>query len=173
MIFHGRIRNGTFFLSGKSINGLPASSAMTRFCPKIGTASYRRGQRITLRQAKTGKALPSIPVLPELKRMLDAAPRTAVQVVVSEETDRPYTTDNFQHLFASLRAKAELPNDLWFADLRRTVATTLGRAGCTEDEIRAITGHHTREVLQINVRPDPRFAEAAINKLKVERTKQG
>ncbi len=44
--------------------------------------------------------------------------------------------------------------DVQFRDLRRTLATALGAAGCTDDQIRAITGHKTRSVVAVYVRPD-------------------
>jgi len=119
---------------------------------------------MALRQAKTGKLI-WVPVLPELKRLLDATTRTAVQIVVSEQTGRPYQESAFQHEFARIRTAAALPNDLQFRDLRRTLATALGAAGCTDDEIRAITGHTTREVVAVYVRPDHTFAQGAMKKL--------
>jgi len=36
-----------------------------------------------------------------------------------------------------------MPADLQFRDLRRTLATALGAAGCTDDQIRSITGYRT------------------------------
>lgn len=88
-----------------------------------------------------------------------------MQIVVSEETGRPYQESAFQHEFARIRAASGLPVDLQFRDLRRTLATALGAAGCTDDEIRAITGHTTREVVAVYVRPDHAFAQGAMKKL--------
>jgi integrase len=133
--------------------------------------SADRGRHIALRQAKTGKEM-LIPVLPELRQAIDAAPKAdAVQLVVSEVTGRAYQESDFQHWFAWIRQQAGLPKDLRFVDLRRTVATALGRAGCTDDEIRAITGHKTRAVVAVYVRPDDRFAKAAMDKLKRSRAR--
>jgi hypothetical protein len=128
------------------------------------------GRTVALRQAKTG-ALVRVPALPDLRTLLDDLPRTSTQIVVSETTKRPYQESAFQHLFAEIRTKAGLPADLQFRDLRRTLATALGAAGCTDDQIRAITGHKTRNVVAVYVRPDNAFAEGAIDRLrtKVER----
>lgn len=122
------------------------------------------GQSIELRQNKTGVAL-RVPALAELRKLLDALPRTSVQIVVSETTKRPYQESAFQHLFADLRDGAGLPKDLQFRDLRRTLATALGAAGCTDDQIRAITGHKTRNVVAVYVRPDDTFAKSAMTRL--------
>lgn len=122
------------------------------------------GSAVALRQSKTGQRV-WVPALPELRRLLDAASRKAVQIVVSEETGRPYQESAFQHEFARIRARARLPDDLQFRDLRRTLATALGAAGCTDDQIRAVTGHQTREVVAVYVRPDRTFAEGAIKRL--------
>ncbi|HUC18891.1 MAG TPA: hypothetical protein VMA37_14515 [Acetobacteraceae bacterium] len=53
-----------------------------------------------------------------------------------------------------------------FTDLRRTMATNLGAAGCTDDQIWAITRHRARKVVKVHVRPDRTFAEQAIRRLK-------
>ncbi len=132
------------------------------------------GQRITLRQSKTGQPV-SIRPLPELRAALDAArqdgQRTAPQMVVSEITGRPYQPSAFQHTAAKIRTEAGLPKELQMADLRRTAATNLGRAGCTDDEIRAVTGHKTRAVVAVYVRPDNRYADNALAKLARARQK--
>ena len=50
-------------------------------------------------------------------------------------------------------------------DLRLTLATALGAAGCSEDQIRSITGHKTREILTTYVVPDTGFARGAMKRL--------
>jgi integrase len=122
------------------------------------------GHTVRIRQAKTDKAV-GIPVLPELKVLLEATDRKSTQMVVSENTGRPYKESDFQHTFAEIRDQAGLPKDLQYRDLRRTLATALGAAGCTDDQIRSITGHRTREVLQVYVRPDDTFAKGAMGRL--------
>ena len=123
--------------------------------------SAYNGNAMALRQAKTGAAV-WVPALPELRTLLDATPRRSTQIVVSENTTRPYHESDFQHTFADIRDKAGLPADLQYRDLRRTLATALGAAGCSEDQIKSITGHKTREVLSVYVVPDTSFAEGAM-----------
>jgi integrase len=122
------------------------------------------GRTIRIRQAKTDQSV-AIPVLPELRALLETTPRVSTQMVVSENTGRPYQESDFQHRFAEIRDSAGLPADLQFRDLRRTLATALGAAGCTDDQIRAITGHQTREVVAVYVRPNDAFAKAAMGRL--------
>lgn len=136
----------------------------------LAWTAYEDGPEPTMaiRQAKTDK-LVLVPVLPELRTVLAITARVSTQIVVSEVTGRPYKESDFQHTFARLREAAELPADLQFRDLRRTVATALGAAGCTDDQIRAITGHVTRNVVAVYVRPDTTFARAAMDRLQAAR----
>lgn len=53
-----------------------------------------------------------------------------------------------------------LSESLQFRDLRRTAASEMANAGCTDDEIRDVTGHQTRDVLSIYLDLD---GTAAIN----------
>jgi integrase len=154
---HGRPSMATAVMLGWCLGQRPADLR------GLSWACYD-GQSVELRQNKTGVAL-RVPALPELRTLLDALPRTAVQIVVSETTKRPYQESAFQHLFAELREGAGLPADLQFRDLRRTLATALGAAGCTDDQIRAITGHKTRNVVAVYVRPDDTFAKSAMTRL--------
>jgi len=48
--------------------------------------------------------------------------------------------------------------------LRHTAATRLGEAGCSDDLIRAVTGHADRSVVARYVRPNATMAQAAMVK---------
>jgi len=67
-------------------------------------------------------------------------------------------------LCARIRKSAGLPDELRMSDLRRTGATEMAEAGCTEDELRATTGHRSRDVLASYVRPTRKLAAGGINK---------
>jgi hypothetical protein len=84
-----------------------------------------------------------VPCLPQLRRPLDATPRTAVQMMISENTERPYREGDFQHTFAELRDAAGLTEDLQFRDLRRTLAnrTWCGGVHRRSDPL----GHRTQD----------------------------
>jgi integrase len=114
---------------------------------RLGWTAYN-GAVFRLRQSKRSKLI-DVPVIAELRLALDQAPRTAATIVVSETTGRPYTIDNFSHLFREIADKAGLPADLQYRDLRRTAVVRLGEASCTEAEIVAITGHSLRTAAQI------------------------
>ena len=45
---------------------------------------------------------------------------------------------------------------------RHTAATRLGEAGCSDEHIRAVTGHASREVVGRYVQPNATTARAAI-----------
>jgi integrase len=116
-------------------------------CIRLGWTQYDDAA-IQLRQRKTGKLI-SVPAVERLKRALDSAPRKAATIVVSETTGRPYTEDNFTHLFREIADAAGLPSDLQFRDLRRSAVVRLAEAGCSVPEIAAITGHSLRTATQI------------------------
>lgn len=128
------------------------------------------GQAVALRRAKTGQEV-WVPAPPEMRAALDATPRRAVQIVFSERTGRPFRESDFQHRFAGLRARAGLPADLQFRHLRHSMAQALGRAGCTDDQIRAVTGHKTRGVVARYLKPDRTFAKGAMDKLQEDRNR--
>ena len=48
--------------------------------------------------------------------------------------------------------------------LRRSGATEMGETGCTEDETAAITGHRSREMLNIYVNPTQKIADSGMSK---------
>ena len=121
------------------------------------------GVAFTLRQSKTGAAV-RVPVREDVRRQLEQLPRTSTQIIVAETTRAPFRPDHFRHEFARVRALAELPDTLQFRDLRRTAATELGDAGATDDEIRSVTGHRSRGVVAVYVRPTGTQAEAAQRK---------
>ncbi len=156
-IQHGRPSMATAVMLGWCLGQRPADLRQL-------TWSAYNGQAVELRQNKTDQQV-HVPALPELRHLLDALPRTSTQIVVNEVTKRPYQESAFQHLFAEIRAKAGLAADLQFRDLRRTLATALGAAGCTDDQIRSITGHKTRNVVSVYVRPDNTFAKGAMKRL--------
>jgi integrase len=141
-----------------------------------------RGDSLVLRQSKTGAgvALP-IGMVPHLAARLAAAlARTAEMdplpstIIVSEDTNRPYKSDNFRKVFARVRARAAkarpdfevdhlmpgrdmadpdafkvMTMDLTFMALRHTAVTRLAEAECDVQLIAAISGHAQATVLSI------------------------
>ncbi len=125
------------------------------------TASAWNGTSIRVRQGKTGSTV-IVPVAPETRALIDGRKKTdSTQLIVTEHGGKPYASHHFRHEFAAIREAAGLPDNLQFRDLRRSAATELGAAGATDDEIRAVTGHRSREVVKVYVVPDDRMAKAA------------
>lgn len=85
-------------------------------------------------------------------------------IAICETTGKPYSKDLLVKYFARVRKASGVPTHLQLRDLRRTGATEMAEAGCTEDELRAVTGHQSREILATYVRPTMKLATSAINK---------
>jgi len=63
-----------------------------------------------------------------------------------------------------VRQAAGLPKHLKMADLRRTGATEMAESGCTNAELRSVTGHKTMDVLSIYVRQTDKLAATGQSK---------
>ena len=115
-------------------------------------------------QEKTGIEV-TIPCSPRLNARLEAARGLPSEfIVVCETTKAPYDRFLYMKYFRRLRKLCGLPDHLQLRDLRRTGATEMAEAGCTEDELRSVTGHQSRDVLRIYVRPTQKLAAAGISK---------
>jgi hypothetical protein len=116
-------------------------------------------------QEKT-KAWVDIPASPRLiERIKIVSPSNWHDYLVYyEKTGKPYDRFQYNKVFSRIRSAAGLPADLQLRDLRRTGATEMAESGCTEDELRSVTGHQSRDILSIYVRPTRKLAAAGINK---------
>lgn len=115
------------------------------------------------RQQKTSTSL-MIPASPGLITRLDQIecnrnPDEAI--ILYERTKAPYSDRLRNKVYHRVRDKAGLPDDLNFYDLRRTAATEMGNANCTEDEIRAVTGHVSRQIVSTYVNTTAKMAANA------------
>jgi integrase len=96
------------------------------------------GDTIAMRQEKTDTPL-LIPLHPELARALASVPRTNLTFLVTEK-GAPFTGAGFGNWFRDQCNAA----GLWQCSahgLRKAAATRLANAGCSTDQIKAITGH--------------------------------
>jgi integrase len=119
------------------------------------------GKTIRVRQRKTGQYVP-IPVADALKAVLDAAPRQGPIMLTNSER-KPWSESGFQSAWGKATMRSGV-RGLTFHDLRGTAVVTLARAGCTEAEIYAITGHKPSDVRAIlTAHYLPRDAEVASN----------
>ena len=85
-------------------------------------------------------------------------------IALYEGTGAAYSARLFRKKAQAVREIAGLPEHLKISDLRRTGATLLGASSCSEDEIRAVTGHQSRQILSVYVKPDLRMAATAQHK---------
>jgi integrase len=97
-----------------------------------------RGDVIAVRQQKTNTPL-LIPMHPELVQALASVPRTNLMFLMTE-FNKPFTAAGFGNWFRKQCTAAGLPQCSAHG-LRKAAATRLANAGCSSNQIMAITGH--------------------------------
>jgi integrase len=95
-------------------------------------------QVISVKQEKTGASL-SIPIHPDLQEILVAVERTNLTFLMTSR-GAPFSAHVFGNWFKLQCKLAGLPHCSAHG-LRKSAATRLANAGCSMDQIRAITGH--------------------------------
>jgi integrase len=129
------------------------------------------GDAIAIKQEKTGAPL-LIPldIDPSLPQSLASAPKTNMTFLVTK-FGAPFTPGGFSNWFGAKCDEAGLAKRCTAHGLRKLVATRLADMGCSEEEIKAITGHKSgSEVARyIKARNQKRLAEAAVGKLRQAR----
>jgi integrase len=133
----------------------------------MGRQHIRRdgdGERLTIRQKKTG-AVVEIPVIPELRTILDASPSNHLTFLVASGS-KPFTAAGFGNWFREVCNQAGL-SQCAAHGLRKAASRRLAEVGCTAHQIMAITGHKTlREVTRYTEAFDRRGqADVAMAKL--------
>jgi integrase len=108
-----------------------------------------------------------IPVLPELRQIIDAAPSHHLTFLATK-FGQPFTAAGFGNWFREQCNAAGLPH-CTFHGLRKAAARRLAEHGCTSHEIAAITGHATlKEVERYTQAVNrKRLAQAAMQKVKL------
>jgi len=96
---------------------------------------------LTVKQQKTGVTL-AIPVHPHLQAVLDATP-TEHLTFLTTTTGVPYRGDYFSESFREWCDAAGLPTRCKPHGLRKAACRRLAEAGCSANEIMAISGHAT------------------------------
>lgn len=117
---------------------------------------------ISFIQEKTGTEM-YLPVSPRIKNRLKMTPQTS-EFIVLGPYGKPLCLYSVSRLCRKVLEAAGLPKHLQMRDFRRTGATELAEAGATEDELRSVTGHQSRDVLSIYVRPTKKLAITAMNR---------
>ncbi len=124
------------------------------------------GMSCEVRQKKTDAMVwvPLLPDCPHLKRMLDETRKESPIIIISETTGAPYKEDNFRHIFREICRAAGLPDHYQARDFRRSGLDETGDAGGTDDELRSLSGHATREVVSVYVKANRTKAASAMKK---------
>jgi integrase len=111
---------------------------------RMGRQHIRDGV-LTVKQQKTGVPL-EIPVHPHLQAVLDATPSAHLTFLVTA-TDKPYGGNAFSEQFRKWCNAAVLPKRCTAHGLRKAACRRLAEAGCSANEIMAISGHATMKEL--------------------------
>jgi integrase len=94
-----------------------------------------------VKQEKTDVEL-AIPVHSELRTVIDATPSQHLTFIVGER-GRPMTPTFFSRWFRAQSDTAGLPRRCTAHGLRKAACRRLAEAGCSANEIAAISGHTT------------------------------
>ncbi len=127
-------------------------------------SDYQNGV-FTFVQEKTGTKV-AIPETQAIRERLDSAPRSKKTdtIVFYRGTGAAYDRRLYSKHAAKVRKAAGIDESLFMSDLRRTGATEMANAGCTDDEMRSVTGHKSRDVLGIYLILDETTSSQAMNK---------
>ena len=98
------------------------------------------GDKISVRQQKTDARL-KIPVHPTLRLIIDATPLENLTFLVTAY-GKPFTAAGFGNWFRERCDEAGLPQCAAHG-LRKAASRRLAESGCTNQQIKAITGHKT------------------------------
>ena len=99
------------------------------------------GDTIRVIQGKTGAKL-AVPIHPSLAEALSAWPNGHT-VILTTAFGNPFAANGFGNFMADKIARAGLPERCVTHGLRKAAARRLAEAGCSANEIAAITGHAT------------------------------
>ena len=111
---------------------------------KMGRQHVKSGV-LMVRQQKTGATL-AIPVHPHLQAILDATPSENLTFLITA-TGKPYGPNHFSETFREWCDAAGLPKHCTAHGLRKAACRRLAEAGCSGNEIMAISGHATLKEL--------------------------
>jgi integrase len=112
---------------------------------RMGRQHIRDGV-LQVRQAKTGVVL-DIPVHPQLQAIIDATPSEHLTFLTTK-THKPYSGNYFSAQFRAWCDAGKLPGECSPHGLRKAACRRLAEAGCSANEIAAISGHATLSEVQ-------------------------
>ncbi len=122
-----------------------------------------------VKQEKTGTEV-WIPPYPALSALLGECPKTAVTILTNRQ-GRPWSRSTLKNLLRKLVLELDL-DGLSYHGLRKTAAVMLAEAGCSNQEIKSITGHSGDQMVSLYTRGarQKMLARAAIEKLTKNRS---
>ena len=125
---------------------------------------------IPLKTKRTSGVKLRIPIHPELARVLERADLGGV-TILQTAFGTPFTSNGFGNFMADKIARAGLPEQCVTHGLRKAAARRLAEAGCTANEIAAITGHaRLQEVSRYTKAAEQmKLAKAAMDRLAAEK----
>jgi integrase len=108
---------------------------------RVGRSHVRNGTTIAgIVQQKTGAALPPIPISADLAAAINAAAPTGHLVFLLNERGAPFTAKSFGKWFSAQCDRIGL-GGLSPHGLRKAACRRLAEAGCSANEIAALSGH--------------------------------
>ena len=123
-----------------------------------------QGDAILVRQEKT-KAFLELPIHPRLKTSLDTVPATQM-LFLTTQAGQGFTAGGFGNWFRDACRTAGVA-DRSAHGLRKSAATRLADAGCSEAQIKAVTGHQTSKEVEryTKARDQKRLAQDAFARM--------
>jgi integrase len=112
---------------------------------RMGRQHIRDGV-LHVRQVKTGASL-DIPVHGDLQLILDATPSNHLTFLTTR-FGKPYDGNDFSYQFRQWCDRAALPQECSAHGLRKAACRRLAEAGCSANEIAAISGHASLSEVQ-------------------------
>ena len=138
----------------------------------MGRQHIRDGA-LTVKQQKTGATL-AIPVHPHLQAVLDVTPSEHLTFLTTA-TGKPYGGNALSEQFRNWCDAAGLPRRCKPHGLRKAACRRLAEAGCSGNEIMAISGHATlKELVRYTKAADQaRLARNAMTRTTMVESKVG
>src|SRR5262249_48381600 len=131
--------------------------------------AHRKNGEIRIVQGKTGEEL-WIPEHRELSAELGRGVAGHMSLLTTSQ-GKAFDSVYFGAWFADAIEAAGLPEDCGLHGLRKTAARRLAEAGCSEEQIRAITGHATRRMVVYYTKGANQRTLASAAILKLENSK--
>lgn len=107
--------------------------------------NHIRSGGIEIVQQKT-KAVVWVPMHPELAKLVGEAPKKAITILTNSE-GKPYSAQSLKVAFRKICKLSGVSDKCVFHGLRKTASVMLAEAGCSNEQIKSITGHRTDEMI--------------------------